>query len=129
LYHRYKIKLNKYTNELKGELVEHKTNFKTTLFENPFPNISKNKEKKSTTIIKDYLKKADLNEFVAPSNDSFFSESAPYIPNTLNSVNNKLSDCTQSLVISKILDFRKIQDMFGDGFCGYYAILSQDFSI
>jgi hypothetical protein len=81
---------------------------------------------KTKIIIKDYLKNINLSEFGSYSNDPFFNGiTTPFIPNVLNSLNSKYSGYTQFPVINKMLKFRKIQNMLGDGLCGYYVILSQ----
>jgi hypothetical protein len=50
-YHTYKIKLDKKSKELKGELIKHKRNVATYDFDNPYVIIHKTKEiKRKTTI-------------------------------------------------------------------------------
>jgi hypothetical protein len=127
-YHSYKIKINRNTQELKGELMKYKVYFSTIKFENPYPNIPNNKEIKTTSIIKNLLNKDDLSEYcTSSSTDLFFNETTSYILDIFNSLNNKFSDNTQFPFINKIFGFRKIEDMLGDGLCCYYGILSQLF--
>jgi hypothetical protein len=90
-YHSYKIKIDKKTKKLKGELIKHKTSFKSVQFDSPFPVIPEKKQiTTTTTTIKNYLDNINTSEFGGYSNDSFFNAiGTPYIPNILNSVNNK----------------------------------------
>jgi hypothetical protein len=112
---------------LNGILIEHNSNFKSIPFDNPFPVIPENKQTTTTTTtISNYLDNVNLDEFGSSSSLPFFNGiTTSNIPNILNTDNNKNNDYTKFPVINKILEFRKMQNMLGDGLCGYYAILSQ----
>jgi hypothetical protein len=124
-YHSYIMKLDKKLNKLKGELIKHKPHFKTELFENLISNIPNNSKTKNTIVVKDYLKKLDLDKLCVLSTNPFFSVITVNISNILNNLTNKFSDYTSFQDVSKILKLRKIQDITQDGLCGYYVILSQ----
>jgi hypothetical protein len=124
--------LDKKTNKLEDDLIKYKTNDSTTTydFENPDTVVPKTSKTKTKTTITNYVDKDNLSEYGAPTfENQFVNEISPNISKVLNNVNNKYSDYTKFPVINKILEFRKIQNMLGDGLCGYYAILSQLYEV
>jgi hypothetical protein len=125
-YYSYKIKLDKKTKKLEGQLIENKTSVEIIPFDSPYSIVPKTSKMKTKTTFTNYVDEDDLSTYGALSSiNQFINETSPNISKVLNIVNNKYSNYTKSADISKILDFRKIQNMLGDGFCGYYAIISQ----
>jgi hypothetical protein len=119
-YYSYKIKLDKKSKELKGQLIENKTSVEIIPFDTPYTIVPKTSKTKTKTTITNYVDKDDLSEYDTPfSINQFVNETSLNISNILNKFNNKYSNYAKSPVISKILDFLKIQNMLGDGSCGY----------
>jgi hypothetical protein len=61
-YHSYKIKLDKKSKELKGEIIEHKTNVASIVFDSSFPIIPKTSKIKIESTITNYLNEDDVSE-------------------------------------------------------------------
>jgi hypothetical protein len=83
-YHSYKIKLNKHTNKLEGELIQLKPHVEIIPFDSPYAIVPTTSKIKTKTTITNYVDNVNLQELGILPVNQFINKTGPNILNISN---------------------------------------------